>query len=392
MLAICSDLDETPDSATYYECSRFLNTTAATRMGDGVGLEVGNTIYFDMAADQFAYWNTNDAGREMVRALIRSGHIDCLHSFGDFATTRAHAARSLDDLDRHGCRLAVWIDHAIAPTNVGGDIMRGSGDVVGSPAYHTDLTTACGVRYVWRGRVTSVLGQDVPRRLAGIFDATQPVGSGLTLAREAVKGGLARCGNGKYGIHGPNQMMRPAALRDGRRVTEFLRCNPHWGGVSRGDTADGLPEVVTARMLSRLADRGGTCILYTHLGKTKNSAEPFGPRTRQAFRMLADSQRDGQILVTTTRRLLDYHTARHDVRVTPACGDGSRRIDVSTPQHISGSPLALDGLTVYVDDPSLVELRVDGRNLTHLMVRNGPDESGRPSVSLPWPRLEFPSL
>ena len=39
-------------------------------------------FYFDMPPDQFAYWNTDDAGREMVRALIRSGHIDCFHSFG----------------------------------------------------------------------------------------------------------------------------------------------------------------------------------------------------------------------------------------------------------------------------------------------------------------------
>ena len=37
-LAICSDLDLTPDAETYYECARFLNTTASTpRMGEGPG-------------------------------------------------------------------------------------------------------------------------------------------------------------------------------------------------------------------------------------------------------------------------------------------------------------------------------------------------------------------
>ena len=128
-VAICSDLDLTPDKHVYFETSRFLNTTDATAMGRGVGLEVGNTIYFDMPADQFSYWNTDDAGREMVRTLIRSGHVDCLHSFGDLAQTRADAARSLDDLAKHGCRLEVWIDHAVAPTNLGADIMKGRGDV-----------------------------------------------------------------------------------------------------------------------------------------------------------------------------------------------------------------------------------------------------------------------
>src|SRR4051812_9900410 len=66
MLAICSDLDETPDRHVYLETMRFLNTQELTTMGNGVGLEVGNTIYFDMPSDQFAYWNTDNTGRAMV--------------------------------------------------------------------------------------------------------------------------------------------------------------------------------------------------------------------------------------------------------------------------------------------------------------------------------------
>src|SRR5882724_8721210 len=117
LLAISSDLDETPHRSVYRESMRFLNTTESTSMGQGVGLEVGNSIYFDMPPDQFAYWNTDDSGRTMVRALIRSGHIDTLHSFGNLATTRDHARRALEELARHSCQLQVWIDHAVAPTN-----------------------------------------------------------------------------------------------------------------------------------------------------------------------------------------------------------------------------------------------------------------------------------
>ena len=156
-----------------------------------MGLEVGNTIYFDMPAPQFSYWNTDDRGRSEVRTLIKSGHVDCLHSFGDLATTRTHAGRALDELARHDCRLEVWIDHAVAPTNFGADIMHGTGDVPGAPAYHADLTCGYGVRYVWRGRVTSVIGQGVPRRLAGIFEPSHPIASAVTLAKEAAKGLLA---------------------------------------------------------------------------------------------------------------------------------------------------------------------------------------------------------
>jgi len=115
MMAICSDVDETPDRRAYADIMRFLNTDRDTAMGPGVGLEVGNSIYFDMPAGQFAYWNTDEAGREMIRALIGSGHVDCLHSYGDLATTREHAGRALDELARHDLRLEVWIDHSTAP-------------------------------------------------------------------------------------------------------------------------------------------------------------------------------------------------------------------------------------------------------------------------------------
>ncbi|MDH3514699.1 MAG: hypothetical protein OEM83_07520, partial [Gammaproteobacteria bacterium] len=175
MLAICSDLDETPDRHVYREIMRYLNTTETTMMGEGVGLEVGNSIYFDMPPDQFAYWNTDDAGREMVRQLIKSGHIDCFHSYGDMAVTRRHAGIALEELARHDCRMQVWIDHGTAPTNFGSDIMQGHGDEPGSPVFHADLTCQHGVEYVWRGRVTSVIGQDARRRLGGLWNRRHPL-------------------------------------------------------------------------------------------------------------------------------------------------------------------------------------------------------------------------
>jgi hypothetical protein len=51
MLAIRSDLDGTPDRHVYWEIMRFLNTTETTAMGPGVGLEVGNSTFFDMPPD-----------------------------------------------------------------------------------------------------------------------------------------------------------------------------------------------------------------------------------------------------------------------------------------------------------------------------------------------------
>jgi hypothetical protein len=383
MLAICSDLDETPDAHVYFETARYLSSTGETTMGPGLGLEVGNTIYFDMPPSQFAYWNTDDRGRETVRTLIRSGHVDCYHSFGDLALTRRDAARSLDDLDRHGCRLAVWIDHAVAPTNFGADIMQGSGDVPGAPAYHADLTVGHGVRFVWRGRVTSVTGQDVPRRLGTIFDPRHPLASGRTLAKEAAKGVVGSLGVEKYAMHAPNRMLRAAKLRDGQPILEFLRANPCWRAVDRGETADGLAEVLTPTVLDRLAQRGGLMILYTHLGKVRNPREPLSPATRAALGRLAEAHRNGRVLVTTTRRLLEYVRDRDEATWQCRWRDHVLEIDVRTPGDGSG-------LCFAVRDPERARFVVNGKPCE--TSRTATDADGTRYLCLPWPRLEFPRL
>ncbi len=384
-LAICSDLDETPDIDVYLESMRFLNTTRSTRMGPGVGLEVGNSLYFDMPAGQLSYWGTDDSGRAALRELLRSGHIDCLHSYGDLATTRAHAGRAVEELARHDCRPQVWIDHATAVSNFGADIMCGQGDLPGSQAYHADLTCGLGVRYVWRGRVTSVIGQDVRRSLGGIVTGAHAASSVKSWAKEWTKGMLGRAGSAKYALHPPNALLRPARLRDGRAVYEFLRSNPHWGGVSSADNATGLADVLTPRMLDRLEARGGGMILYTHLGKIRDAREPFAAPTRAALAGLAERARSGRILVTTTRRLLGYCHARDALRArTSPDGQG---VDVEV-EGVEAADLA--GLCFPVIDAAQARVRVNGRAVDEL--RRHPAAAGEGgSVSVPWKALEYPA-
>lgn len=395
MLAICSDLDSTPDRRVYLEIMRFLNTTETTSMGPGVGLEVGNSIHFRARPPQFSYWDTDDAGREMVHALIRSGHIDCLHSFGECVYQREEAKQALGELEKRDCRLEVWVDHGSAITNFGPDIMDGHGDEVGHPAYHADLTIPYGVKYVWRGRTTSITGQDVPARLTGIFNPRHPVASGRTLLKQAAKQVLARTGNPRYAMHGPNELLRRAVLRDGQPVYEFLRCNPHWGGVSSCDRGSQVGEVLTGDMLDRLVARGGTCILYTHLGKVDNPTIPFNRSGVSAFRHLAEESRTGRILVATTRRLLGYRRAVQEITWHVHEDEGILHIDLATKTHRDGEgelPVAdLSGMTFYVPDPQRARVSIAGRQVA-VLKHNGPDHTGRPSVSLPWARLNFPAL
>jgi hypothetical protein len=394
LLAICSDLDETPDARTYVETARYLNGSRTTEMGEGLGLEVGNTIYFDMPREQFAYWNTDDTGRAMVRTLIRSGHVDCLHSFGDLGTTRAHAARALEELDRFGCQLRVWVDHGAVPSNFGADIMRGSGDVPGSDSFHADLTCTHGVQFVWRGRVTSAIGQGTPRRLGGIFTVRHAVASARTLLKEHLKGLLGRAGRERYAPHAANDTVWPVRLRSGHLVTEFIRSNPSWGGVSHNDTGRGIGDVLTDAMLDRLEQREGTMILYTHLGKTGAVGALLPDSARLGFARLARRFREGRILVASTRRVLSYCRAVRDVSLCTTQEDGRLIVDVRTKRGTGAPPAELadlDGLTLYVPEPDRTTVVADGRILTDIRT-NAPDHTGRRSVSIPWKALEFPDV
>jgi len=395
MLAICSDLDSTPDRHVYLEIMRFLNTTEETAMGPGVGLEVGNSIHFRTQPQIFSYWSTDDDGREMVRAMIKSGHIDCLHSFGELVSTRDEAKRALDELKQHNCHLEVWVDHGGAVTNFGSDIMQGHGDEVGHRAYHADLTIDYGIKYAWCGRTTSIVGQDIPAKLGAIFKWNHPVASGRTLLKEAAKRGLAWAGDTKYAMHLTNEILRPSVLRDESRVYEFIRCNPHWGGVSSCVQGHSIGEVLTDDVLSSLVKGGGTCILYTHLGRIDDPEAPFNEKAVMAFRQLAEESSIGRILVTTTRRLLGYCRAVREVRFSSQWYEKKLRIDLDTRSYKNSicelSAADLSGLTFYVPNSKATCITIDGQEVADLK-RNAPDHTGRPSVSLTWPFLEFPRI
>lgn len=377
MLAICSDLDETPDLESYLTLSKYLNTREMTAIGHGLGLETGNTIYFDMAPGAFSYWNTSDAGRAALHSLIRSGHIDCFHSFGDLASTRAHAARALAALEQHDCQLPVWVDHAVAPTNLGPDIMLGQGDIKEAQTYHADLTLAHGVRYVWLGRVSSCMGQDAPYSsqtgLSQVRDRRSLVNS-LKDAIKVVRGGI---GDPKYALHWGNPLTRPYVLRDGQTVTEFMRCNPHPYGVSVGDDAAGLGSALRPVSMRRLIDREGFCVLYTHLGKHVSGKGLLPHQTRKSLEALAEHHDRGEILVTTTRRLLDYHSLTR--AVTYAMKDNFLEVD--------SSGLDASGLTFYGLRPGQ-QINLNGRMVEPRW--NPSDHTKRLSCSIPFERLFYP--
>jgi effector-binding domain-containing protein len=386
MLSICSDLDETPNTDTYFNISQYLNTDQITPIGEGVSLEVGNTIYFDMPKGQFSYCNTDNNGRDRIHKLIRSGHIDVIHSFGDYAESREKIAEHIETLKNNSCELKVWVDHAVAPSNFGHDIMLGQGDVLSSATYHADITLDYGIKYIWMGRVTSVIGQGVKRNYRGLLNRKHFLKSMKTIAKEMTKVFLSKIGSKKYRLHKYNALISTTQLRSGQTVFEFIRSNPFWGGVSECETAYGIKHVLNRTYLDALIRSNGYSVLYTHLGKIKSEEEPFDHETRRSFELLSKYYNEKKIVVTTTRRLLDYCLAVKNIRYSTSFENG-RYIIMITSHELDNE---LSGITFYVPfDVNKVEIKCGERMIGDIQY-NEPDETGMKSVSIPWKKLEYP--
>ena len=386
MLSICSDLDETRTAQDYFGLMQSLSCDRSSSRRRGYGLEVGNTIYFGMPKDQFSYWNSTASDRRKIQRLIKSGHIDCIHSFGDLVRSRDEVKVAIDELVRHGCFLKVWIDHAIAPTNLGSDVMQGSGDICGSQAFHSDLLPSYGIRYVWTGRVTSCFGQDVPRNLLRILDSKFLRKSPITFAKEAAKIGLAHLGSAKYGMHRDNALTRSINLNSGHMVTEFIRSNPHPEGVSVGETMDGIGDVLTDANLDWLVKSGSLSVIYTHLGKTRNRSVSIPTRSAEAFDRLAKRFEDDEILVTTTSRLLDYRWLSHSASISELSSCDTFLVNVDVDKGIP-----LDGLSIRVPMANDYRFIVNGKNVT-FSVTDAPKDSQSRVAYIPWQFLSFPDL
>ena len=211
--------------------------------------------------------------------------------------------------------------------------------------------------------------------------------------KETAKRIIGRSLNKKYFMHRSNQILQQVALRDGRNAYEFMRCNPHWRGVSSCDQGRHIEKVLTEEMLNRLITRGGICILYTHLGKIDNPEIPFGPEAVESFRKLQELHRSGKILVTTTRKLLTYNRIVREINFECVEDEIGQCINITMDKNaiFNISESDLDGITFYVSELNNTRLRLNGNEINYIQ-KNPPDHTSRSSISLPWSKLEFPKM
>jgi hypothetical protein len=146
-------------------------------------------------------------------------------------------------------------------------------------------------------------------------------------------------------------------------------------------------------MLSRLVQREGVCVLYTHLGKIHHPTQPFDASGIAAFHRLAEAYRRGDILVTTTRRVLRYLTNLERATWSTHRDGNVLTIEVHVADEgVAGSgPAELDGLSFDVPDAPEYQVVVNGVRAGNIQVHAGARRGWR-CLGVPWQRLTFPDV
>jgi hypothetical protein len=399
-MTICSDIDRTETLEEFLEIQKFINTREITSMGEGVGLDLGNSfLMYETPNSTISYFNSEPAVAGNILKLIKKGRIDVIHSFGkksDF--TREDAIKAIDELDNQNSNIDVWIDHTKSIDNMGDDVTFGLGDHADSNAYHADLTLAYGIKFLWLGRVTMVVGQSVPvawRNFLSVYDSNFPFYSFLNLTKELTKHVLAVFGNKKYALHRDNDLVRITRLDDGQKVYEFIRFDNYWRGVGTGANCKNLAYVISKKTLERLKETAGYMVVYTHLGMNDECSQFICQDTQLALQNLAQENKAGNIFVTTTSKLLNYYIRHKYLNWSYKSTGDEITIQIHNVQDpIFGSYVPsvqqLEGFTFYVPDNYNAKILVNNEKITDVRQNPG-DYSKRKSYTI-FPHFKFSQI
>lgn len=397
-LSICSDCDDIKSRKDFLTLQKFFNTQEKTNIGKGLSLETGNSIFMFSDNNHFSYLSGNQQDRLVIKKFIESGHIDCLHSYGEKRNfTREDAQIAIQEFKKNNCFLQVWIDHRRERSNIGEHRTKGDGNNILSPCYHVDLTIAYGIRFVWLGALTPIIGQSCRHYFGflSLFNPRFPISSSRKLIREVIKRLLGILGYNKCRIYATNDLVCPRNLGNGLKVYEFKRFYNHPDGFHNVDDLKGLGTMLSKKTLQKLKDSEGYMIVYTHFGKNFDCSQLIPQQTQRSLRNLASEYKNGNIYVTTTFKLLNYYVVWKYLKWKYETNDDAAFIRIyGVHDPLSGrdflpSPEQLQGITFYIPDQRETRVFIGMKEVKN-MEKNPSDYVGRKSIMFPLDHLKYP--
>ena len=391
-VAISSDIDNASSVDSFKEIMNYFNTSSNTIFGNGLGLEVGNSFWFYTNSNkpQLSYFEgittTKSKFAPIIRELWKSGHIDTMHSWGNFdlgGFDRSLADAGLNELKKCSTKIPVWVNHGVG-LNLQklGNYPNMKGDDPSHDAYHLDLSVEAGCEYFWIGKTTHIIGQNSQPSI------TNKLKLGLQWLIKRTK---------YYGTKDPiyddgNELLFPIEFRDGRKMWEFIRFINAWGQEHILDIHE-LTKQLHPSIIKRLIKNQGYMILYTHFNEHVDLGGLPQPLVKNLF-YLQKHVVNGNILMGTTSRILKYKEIRDYLSYKIVETDNEVKIKV---QDFIETPIGvkkiqenqLMGVTFYCDTPEKTTILLGKTKLDFKI--NPKDETGRQSISIPWQNLVYPS-
>tara|TARA_B100001964_G_C14244870_1_gene606880 strand:+ start:1837 stop:3057 length:1221 start_codon:yes stop_codon:yes gene_type:complete len=391
MLAISNDIDNSPDLNVFLEIMDYLNSSKQTVFGNGLNLEVGNSFWFynNTGTEQLSYFKgTSTAETNFAphcREFWQSGFIDSIHTYGNFDSggfKRKFALTARDEMGKYNVKLPVWINHGTHQNSQNLGYVQGCyGGVQGHESYHADLIKDFGIRYIWAGKMTHVLGQDAQNTLSvkGI-QFLQNITAKLKYKDEYEKIILSG-----------NKLIAPITLQDKTTLWEFQRWINAWGRQTVLDVND-FTQQIAKKNIRGLIRNEGFMVLYTHFCENLKLKEGFPTKLKTNLRFIREEYNSGELLVTTTSRLLRYKEITIYIKTDVHEENGKTIFAIpstmKTPlgkQNITLSDI--EGLTFYTDEQEKTEIHFMGKCLASKT--NPRDHTGKVSISIPWIQLEY---
>jgi hypothetical protein len=377
-VAICNDLDGCTGPEHVTQLHTFLNTTAMTPYGNGLGLEIGDSFWVHTPGGGFSYcreWSTTRSEHAgFIKDCVQKGWMDVLHSFGDFSRnapppSRDLCLRALDLLSRDQIKVDTWTDHGDR-CNIQNFRLDGANPA--RAAYHADETLKFGIRYVWRSDLTSIAGQagGRTRTLRSLLPrAARKLHSIRRHGRLADSmGEMIRSSRRVLN----NRLSWQETLPDGQRVTIFQRLHAASAGVWSAAGPEGLAIDLSDAVLGELMRTRSASVIYVHM--YYRQAIPEEPVL--ALRRLAELHHQGRIWVAGTSRLLNYADMVSSTRISvDQLADGGFVVRVTNPSY--HSPEALSGLSLASSTDRITAVEFEGRNLSS-SIRPAPGTAAAP--------------
>lgn len=420
-LTLCNDLDEyTFDE--FIEIHYFLNTKEETSLGQGLGLEIGDSFWMysvnSDVSDAFSYFNglsdKPSPYADAIKRLVKAGYLDCLHTYGNFnqygGFHRDYTEKAIAELERQGMRVHTWVDHGdmhnFQNINYLGGIKErsiGNCDVTKVVEYHTDLSIKFGIHFYWPMIITPMIGQN---RGIGWVELLSACKNRKWLIQNRLIYSILNyipqsfLKKSKFFLKKKEQLKilfeNPLIFVKTMDSGDKVYCFQRYGDWFQNDVAS-LGATLAPDKLTKLVKNNGISIVYVHMGRKSNDCADIIPEgSVKALRDLAARYNKGEIYVTTTTRLLVYNLVSQNLDWQVSCEKDSYVIDIlQVKDEVYGDFVPtleqLQGITFYTDRPEKTSVRIAGNKIVEIQI-NQPDENGRTSISIPRTYLMFPDI